>query len=132
MSLATLAEANTYFASQLHTEAWNVDDVVRQKALDHSTRVINRLNFATDTDLTVQPIKDACCEVALSLLDAIDPDLEIKNLSITQEAIAGVRTSHNRDHPAEHILHGIPSFTAWRLLKPYLKDSRSVTLTRHS
>ena len=137
MSHATLAEANVYFSTRLHTEAWDAltDAVIKQKALDHGTSIIDNLPFDTtvydisDTT-TLQRVKDANCEIAIALLDGIDPDLAIANLTVTNNSIAGVRTSHDIRFPAEHILYGVPSIAAWRILRCYIKDGRSVTITK--
>ena len=137
MSHATIAEANTYFSGRLHTEAWDAltDAVIKQKALDHGTSIIDKLPFDTavydiSDPVTLQHIKDANCEIAIALLDGIDPDLAIANLTVTNNSIAGVRTSHDIRFPAEHILYGVPSITAWRILRRYINDGRSVTITK--
>jgi hypothetical protein len=90
------------------------------------------LEFPRDSDTTVPAdINIACYEIALALLDGIDPDIELENLGTTGQGYGGVRTSYNRDQqPIEHILHGVPSAMAWRILKPFLRDGRSVTTVR--
>ena len=116
----------------------------KQKALTHATRILERLNYAgdkTDTsqefqfprtpDTAIpQDVKDACCELALSLLDGVDPDLEFENLRLTQQSMASAKSTYNRDSAVEHIAAGVPSVAAWRLIKPYLRDPNSFTLVR--
>lgn len=80
----TLEEANTYFASRLHAEAWTAaTDTDKQKALDMATRAIDRTpvkgvktnydqanQFPRYPDTEVpQAVKDATCEEALALLE---------------------------------------------------------------
>lgn len=145
MSYTTVDYANTYFAQKLHTEAWDEADTPTQtKALSHSTLLLNRLNYIDDKTNSLQvdqwprfkatvipdDIQQACCELALSLLDGIDPDLELKNLSNTKEEFGQVKSTFDRSQLTEHILAGVPSITAWRLVLPWLRDSRTVTLVR--
>lgn len=133
MSYATIEDADTYFLSRLHTEAWDdlgsSDDAVttKNKALGHATAIIDRLNLASKP---VEVLKQACIEIALSLLDGIDPDLELLNQQETHSSFANIKTTHDRTQLLEHILAGVPSQAAWRMLKPYLVDNRTVTLVR--
>lgn len=84
MAYVTLEEANTYFESRLHAEAWtNASDTDKQKALEMATRAIDRTplkgvkaswdqahQFPRYPDTEVpQAVKDACCEEALAILE---------------------------------------------------------------
>ncbi len=84
MVYVTLEEANTYFESRLHAEAWtNASDTDKQKALEMATRAIDRTplkgvkaswdqahQFPRYPDTEVpQAVKDACCEEALAILE---------------------------------------------------------------
>ena len=162
----TLIEASNYFATRLHTSAWDDASVTdRQKAMYMATRYIDRLNykgskaavytlleaneeatdeeiraaeasqdleFPRDTDTTIPlDIKTANFEIALALLDGVDPDAELENLGIETHSYAGVKTGYNRDQqPIEHLIHGIPSALAWRYLKPFLRDGREYIINR--
>jgi len=90
------------------------------------------LEFPRDADTVVpEDIETACFEIALSLLDGVDPDIELENLGTTGQSYAGVRTSYNREQqPIEHLLHGIPNAMAWRILKPFLRDGRELITVR--
>jgi hypothetical protein len=114
------------------------------KALTHATRILERLNYkgaktdtlqsyqfprSPDTEIP-QDMQDACCELALSLLDGVDPDLEFENLRLTQQSMASAKSTYDRSTVVEHIAAGVPSISAWRLLKPYLEDTNSVNLVR--
>jgi hypothetical protein len=145
---ATIAEAQTYFDSRLNTEPWdNETDVnIRTKALGHATNIIDRLNysgckadeaqvnqFPRGTDVTIpQDIKNASSEIALALLDGVDPQLEFENVFMTSQGYGGVRSSFDRTVKPAHLLAGVPSFTAWTYLHPYLSDPLNIELHRTS
>jgi len=143
----TIAEADAYFSGRLNTDAW--DDATsgdQVKALVQATRMIDRLNFKgemTDEDqqfqfprdddtLVPEDIKYACSEIALALLDGVDPELEFDNLRMVSQGYANVRSTYDKDSPPQHFVAGIPSVTAWRYLKPYLRDVNAVDLSRVS
>lgn len=148
MSYATLAQGNTYCSLKLHTEAWSTaTDGDKTIALYQATQIIDSLNYSgnqydpiaqgttqfprADNVIPVA-IVNACIEIALSLLDGVDPDLELLNQQRTQTSYANVKSTHDRSQPLEHILAGVPSQAAWRMLRPYLRDSRDVNLVRGS
>lgn len=145
---ATETEAQAYIDDRLNVEAWtDATSANRDKALIMATRAIDRLNFRGDKaggdnqvlqfprgddTLIPQDIKDASAEIALSLLDGIDPELEFENLSMITQGYANVRATYDRSRPAEHIIAGIPSVVAWRFIKPYLRDPLTLELSRIS
>lgn len=110
--------------------ASSYDDVTQDQR--RVAEAAQALEFPRDSDLAVpEDIKMACYEIAQALLDGVDPDIELENLGTTSQSFGGARTSYNRDQqPIEHILHGIPSAYAWRILKPFLRDSRAITTVR--
>lgn len=84
MAYVTLEEANTYFESRLHAEAWtSATDTDKQKAIAMATRAIDRMpirglkttwdqpnQFPRYPNTEVpQEVKDACCEEALAILE---------------------------------------------------------------
>lgn len=84
----------------------------------------------SDTE-TPEPIVIACYEIAYSLLDGTDPQMELESLGISSQGLESVRTTYARDQrPVDHILSGVPSLPAWRLLQPFLRDDRSISLLR--
>lgn len=92
----------------------------------------NEFPRGADTTI-VQTIQWATNEVAYSLLDGVDPDLELENLAVSRQSIGAVRTSFNRDQePLEHVLNGIPSARAWRWLRPFLRDGNHIRINRVS
>lgn len=90
--------------------------------------------FPRGADTTVpEDIKIAEHEITYALLDGIDPDLELENLAVNNMGIGSVRASFIRSQePQEHLINGVPSATAWRYLKPYLRDDDQIRLTRVS
>jgi hypothetical protein len=139
--------ATSYFSERLRTAPW--DDTTessgdRTKALIEATRLIDRLNFyGTKTSATQENefprngetttpdyIKYACCEIAIRLLDDIDPDQEIENLALKSQGVSSVRSTYDRDFVLECFRAGIPSPIAWSYLKPYLADARTIILSR--
>ena len=92
------------------------------------------LEFPRGADTVVpERILFACFEIAYALLDGVDPQYELENMSMNDHGIGSVRASFNRSQePLEHFMNGVPSSTAWKYLKPFLRDDRSRRLTRVS
>ncbi|MFA6270830.1 MAG: hypothetical protein WC657_06525, partial [Candidatus Paceibacterota bacterium] len=90
------------------------------------------LEFPRGTDTVVPPIiQRACFEIAYALLDGVDPDTELENLAVVSQGYAGVRTTYNRiQQPIEHLVAGIASATAWRMLKPFIRDGQAIKTSR--
>ena len=145
MNYLTIIEAQEYFDTRLNIEAWdNASATDRTKSLSMSTRIIDGLNYlgsktdssqenqfprGGETDIPT-PIKNACAEIALALLDGVEPDLELENLGIVHQGISSAKTTYDRSFVAEHSANGVPSATAWAYLKPYMVDIKSLTLNR--
>ncbi len=67
----------------------------------------------------------------MALLDDRDPDMELEALGISSQGIESVRTTYARNQvPIEHLINGVPSTLAWRLIRPFLRDSDSIKLIR--
>jgi hypothetical protein len=92
------------------------------------------LEFPRGPDTVVpDAISIAQYELALSLLDGVDPQLELENLSVTAQGHAEVRTHFDRGMvPIEHLINLVPNPLAWSLLKPFLRDDQAVRLSRVS
>lgn len=142
---ATAAEGDTYFSTRLRTAPW--DDATsneQERALTMATKIIDQLNylgtktddaqdnqFPRDDDTDVpQAIKDACCEIALALLDGVEPDKEYENAFKTSNSYGGVRTTFDGKAVPDYVIAGVPSFSAWKLLLPFLRDPRAIRLRR--
>ena len=135
-------EADEYFSTRLNTEAWEyATEQEKDRAIHMASRAINNLaykgNKSSETqelqfprggDAEIpQDIKQACAELALSLLDGKDADYEFAGLSIASNKIGGVTTTSNR-MLREHIVAGIVSYQSWKLLKKYMVDQNSMTI----
>jgi hypothetical protein len=99
-----------------------------------AAEIAQELEFPRGSD-TVVPlaIRKATYEIAHSLLDGKDPEVELENLGIVSQAYASVRTTYSRNQvPIEHIVNGIPNAQAWRWIKPFLRDEDAFKLNRVS
>jgi hypothetical protein len=92
------------------------------------------LEFPRGADTVVpEAIRIAAYEIAYALLDGKDPELELENLAVSAMGYGAVKTSYERSQlPIEHIINLCPSSSAWRLLRPFLRDSDALKLSRLS
>ena len=131
--VTVLATADTYFDERLNVTVWaGATDDFKTRALIMATRAIDRLNFLGEIaevgqvlqfpryadDSIPTDIIRATCELALALLDDVDPEIEMENLNMTSQGHGSVRSTYDTSQPPEHILAGIVSVTAWRYLRP--------------
>ena len=147
MAYTTYAEGDTYFAGRLGNAAvaWVAsEDADKTKALTHATDIIDQLNFQGemseddqdnqfprgDDTVVPQAIKDACCDIAATLLDGADPDVEGENLRMVSQGYGNIRSTYNPDISAIHHVAGVPSRTAWLKLLPFLRDVDQVHVSR--
>jgi hypothetical protein len=129
----------------VNNSVWiNATDEKKEAALYEATRKIELLSFQGTRfdstqelkfprypDLTVPPsIIRACYEIAYSILDGRNIEFEQQSLRVSQQGYASVRTTYDVNIADEAIRHGIPSYEAWSLLKPYLNDPRVIGLVR--
>jgi len=99
-----------------------------------AAEVSQSLEFPRGVDTEVpEAIRIAEYEIAYALLDGKDPELELENLAVSAMGYGAVKTSYERSQlPIEHIVNLVPSSVAWRLLKPFLRDSDAIKLSRLS
>jgi hypothetical protein len=91
------------------------------------------LVFPRDGDTFIpKDIKDACCEIAFAILDGTDPEHEMRALATVSESIGplSIRATYDRTQAPEWVLAGVPSPTAWQLLRPYLRDPGTIRISR--
>lgn len=90
------------------------------------------LEFPRGADTVVpQMIKDACMEIAESLLDGKDPELELEQLSTFNHLAFSFSAAHERRYiPVEHLINLIPNAVAWSWIKPFLVDDEAIKITR--
>ena len=112
----------------LETDANATEETLRDAGLTQA------LKFPRGVDTVVPDvIKFACFEIAYSLLDGKDPEIELENLMVTRQKYASVNIEYNRKNvPVEHIVNMIPSSIAWRWLRPFLVDEDQIILRRVS
>jgi hypothetical protein len=145
MQYITIEEAQLYFDTRLHIDSWTAaTSVDKDKALIMATRIINGFNYygdkysstqenefpRGDSDTVPTDIKSACVEIALRLLDDVDPDVEIEASNVQSSAFATIKTTYDRSFVPEHLVVGVPSATAWKLMTPYLRDVSSIAVNR--
>lgn len=132
---ADLTFATTYLEDHFFANAWvTADNATRSRALRHATRIIDNASYKytpADTDhafpllgqSTVPvPVQEACVEIALALLDGINPEEVLENLSIIKHQIGPISVVKDPKLSAIpfYIYHGIPSYRAGQRLAPYL------------
>jgi len=90
--------------------------------------------FPRGADIVVpEDIRRASYEIAHSLLDDRDAELELEALMVTSVGYGAVRTSYDRSMiPTTHLVNLVPNALAWRLLSPYLRDPDAIKLSRVS
>jgi MoxR-like ATPase len=90
--------------------------------------------FPRGADTVVpEDIRIAQYELAHSLLDNKDAELELETLAVTGQTYGGVKTTYQRDQtPIEHLVNMIPNAVAWRLIRPYLRDGNAIEVSRVS
>lgn len=143
----TDSEVDTFMSNRLRTGAWDTaegGDKNASRAM--STAIIDRLaylgvkvttaqvnEFPRDDDSVVpQEIKDAHSLICLALLDGKDPEMEFENLTLIIHQFGQTKSVYDRSQLPPHILAGVPSFEAWTILKPYLRDGSQISLQRIS
>lgn len=132
LSWISRPDAELYFNDRLFIRVWEeATEREKEKALTMATKAVEQLELYAFT-VVPQDLKDAICEIALSLLDGKDPEMEFENLGLVTSQYSSVRSTYDRTVPMEHIEAGIPSIKAWRLIKPYLDVSKGITLSRVS
>ncbi len=111
-------------------ENYELTDVTEDEIRE--AEAAQELEFPRGEDIEVPiQIQVACWEIAHALLDGVDPDLDIENLGVVSQGYASIRTTYARSQAhVEHLMHGVPSATAWRYLKPFLRDADEIKLSR--
>lgn len=123
---------------------WGETGTYCVKALAQATKIIDTLNYRGEKTSSSQTlafprggdtevpndIKLACFEIALALLNDVDPDIEAENLNLVSQGYANIRATYDRNSANPNVIAGVPSMTAWKYLVPYLKDPMAVTILR--
>jgi len=139
---ATVDDANEYFSYRIGTDVWDdATPTLKERALAHGTQLIDRLKyrgsktseqqFPRNNETTIPTnVVNACCEIALALLDQRRPGEDFEQLWITNQGYGSSRTTYNTSNAPEHILHGIPSYDAWVFLRPLIRFEHNLRVNR--
>ena len=129
----TLDEADIYLESVMNTEPWDLStDVLRTKAIKAAQKIIESLSL-TGTIVDGEPvaaIKDATVEIALRLLDGIDPETEMYNQTVKELEFDRLKQTNKSGETPLHIIAGVPSITAFNILRRFMPDITTVRLSR--
>ena len=148
---ADKAYAAAYFADKIDGVAeWNAGAAKQDAALAQSTKQIDLLplvgnkcdstqirEFPRDVDDCAAdipiPVMDACCEVALALINGLTPEAIDSTVGIASENAGDAATSYTGERgdaaPFDDY-NGLPSKTAVQLLAPWIVDSEEIDTTR--
>jgi hypothetical protein len=123
--------ADEYFSGRLHAESWGeTDKNTKEKALKQATRAIDRQLLkgrkATDTQELAFPrypdeevpetVKEACCEIALALLERGNS----QRRKLQQEGVQSFTLGNMSETYAPGAGRGLLSQEAKELLRPWL------------
>jgi len=122
----------TVYVVMLAHEDEVIDDDIRAEIKAAEIAQLNEFPRGPDTEIP-EDIRIAQYELAHSLLDNKDPELELEILAVTSATYGGVKTMYQREQlPLEHLINLIPNAVAWRRLRPYLRDGDTIKLSRVS
>lgn len=136
-SYCTIKEANAYFSGRLHAESWGqADEIAKEKALKQATKEIDRQPLkgrkATDTQELAFPrypdsevpeaVKDACCEVALALLERGNS----QRRKLQQEGVQSFTLGNMSETYIAGAGKGLLSQEAKELLRPWLLGATTI------
>ena len=129
----TLDEADTYLESVMITEPWDLStDTLRTKAIKAAQKIIEALN-TVDILVDGEPvalIKDATVEIALKLLDGVDPETELYNYTIKEMEFDRLKQTNKSGETPLHVIAGVPSVIAFNILRRFMPDITTVRLSR--
>ena len=121
-----------YEVMEQWAESTEIDDDKLAEIRAAEKTQLNEFPRGADVEIP-EDILIAQYEIAHSLLDNKDPQLELELLAVTSATYGGVKTVYQRDQfPLEHLINLIPNAVAWRRLRPYLRDGDAIKLSRVS
>ena len=136
-SYCTIEYADEYFAGRLHAESWGeTSDADKEKALQQATKEIDRQLLkglkATDTQELAFPrypdtevpetVKEACCEIALALLERGNS----QRRKLQQEGVQSFSLGNMSETYTPGAGRGLLSQEAKELLGPWLLGSVNI------
>ena len=121
-----------YEVMQQWEEGAEIDDDKLAEIRAAEAAQLNEFPRGADVEVP-EDILIAQYEIAHSLLDNKDPELELEILAVTSATYGGVKTMYQREQlPLEHLINMIPNAVAWRRIRPYLRDGDAIKLSRVS
>ena len=138
MSYVSLVEANEYFSSRLHADAWaEASDADKEKALAMAAKAIDRqpligrktetgqaLAFPRYPDTEVlEAVKEACCEEALAILESGNS----QRRKLQQEGVQSFTLGNMSETYAPGAGRGLLSQEAKELLRPWMIGAVMIT-----
>lgn len=143
------SDGDLYLQGRMFAEKWfSATPDRKEMALAHATKIIEALSFrglkVTTTQVLSWPrilisgaapefpqeIRDACCEIALALLNGIDPEKEFRNVSKIRQGYGSLGHAKDTNLIDRNFVNGVPSMSAWNLLHPYLMDVAQAVMYR--
>ena len=149
-SIVSLADAEAYFASRLHTSLWDsADESAKLKALSMASISLSSKSFQGFRTVQDQPlawprsdvpvndrfgsfypsnvtpadVKNAVCELALSLLKSDT----VSTAQILSKQVGDLKIQYADTNRPTSETDGLPS-TVYQMLKPFLRSSTSIRL----
>lgn len=148
---ADVTYATAYFAERLDSEAWAADAAKQLPSLQQATLTIDQLPLVgskcDDTQLREFPrsvddcdavdlpveVMNACCEVALALIQGKTPSKLDAKAGRTGETVGDTAVTYESGRAGAALTDeyfGLPSRTAAQLLAPWIVDQEQIDLTR--
>lgn len=129
-SNVSVVDCEKYMQGRLFTDPWDCADYsYRVRSLKMAEYLIGRLNFSNVGKIPPVDLARATYEVALSLLSGRNPERDFELMSERSVSAGGATVSRFEVYP-ENVRAGIPSSTAWSILRPYLVDEGSIRMVR--
>lgn len=117
----------------LKTDTYHAVQAGLSKSERRAVDAQQELAFPRNGDTEIpEDIKAACCECAFALINGVDPDQEMWAIATVSESVGplAIRSTYDRSRVSEWILAGVPSPTAWQLLRPFMRDPMALSLSR--
>ena len=145
MAYNDIAGSQTYIDQYIiETDPWDeASEIKKNKALNMATVIINQLNFkGAKTEKTQDnqfprddleipdDIKYACTDIALSILDGVDMELEYQSTFDLVQSVSNIKHAQDTTQVPAHIQSGVPSLNAWNKLIPYLRSPYDISIKR--
>ncbi len=148
---ADVTYATAYFAERIDRDAWSDAGANQLPALQQATLTIDQLPLVgskcddaqlrefprsvDDCDAVDLPVEvmNACCEVAIALLEGKTASKLDASVGKSSETVGDASVAYTGDRGAAALsdeYFGLPSRTAAQLLAPWIVDQEQIDLTR--